>query len=92
MKSKEFRIKCFHKNPSKATAFNNQFELENEDSPDKAQDDPNNPNVNPLSLEKKEQVGESKKKASQKISKYSKKEVIFSIQIYAVLLLFEKKY
>lgn len=85
MKSKEFRIKCFHKNTTKATAFNNQFELENEDNQEKA-DDPNNPNVNPLSLEKKEQVGEHKKKSSQKISKYSKKEVIFSIQIYAVSL------
>jgi len=60
--------------------------LENEDSPDKAQDDPNNPNVNPLSLEKKEQGGEVKKKASQKIGKYSKKEVIFSIQIYSVFV------
>lgn len=84
MKSKEFRIKCFHKNPTKSTAFSNQFELENEDSPDKAQDDLNNPNVNPLSLEKKEQGAEVKKKTGQKIGKYSKKEVIFSIQIYAV--------
>lgn len=82
VKSKEFRIKCFHKNQIKTTAFNNQFELENEDSAE-LKEEQNNPNFNPLNLDKKEQGADSKKK-KEKVSKYSKKEIIFSIQIYSV--------
>lgn len=82
VKSKEFRIKCFHKNQIKTTAFNNQFELENEENAE-LKEEPNNPNFNPLNLDKKEHGADSKKK-KEKVSKYSKKEIIFSIQIYSV--------
>jgi 5'-AMP-activated protein kinase catalytic alpha subunit len=86
VKSKEFRIKCFHKNPTKTTAFTNQLELENEESPD-MKEETNNQNFTPLNLDKKEH-GIDYKKKKEKVSKYSKKEIIFSIQIYAVKLQF----